>query len=482
MIDVSQVWTFLNSGSFLAGLACNFVSDVGYDLGKSGLNSLGDRIAALWRAGGEFKNHDLLRALRFAECQAMVAVCSTCLLEDYGAYPSLFHAFIEGPDPWSNLTDPEVRRIAAIRGAYLRQANQVFSSSQAELEAELVGQLADVEDLVASTREIVQSQDADELRQRLTQAARERLLANATTDRLGAVWSKISGLFSEKDPTTPPVPTKLLERVDAHWFDMARLAFREVLKDEKFKKARSAFDLDILSKLSDRADAPAPDLATLEAKLDARDQKLDEVARALKEIHALLNDEPQKRKGNLNALFARQQQQFSRALAAYQQEVINRLDAVAASQQRVETKQDVVITEVTAMRRQVADLPNTLAGQLEQARKPSAATRAKPRLLAACVLLVIGLYAGYWALLSASEEPLVLRLQVVDADGKPIAGASVEVDALPGQVFTTTSDGSLAIEGIPRKIGDQIRVKAVKGQQTGDGYLAFPNPDKIVLR
>lgn len=89
----ARLWSEIYSVPFLAGIVGNFVAGIGYDLSKSGLRPLGDRIASIWNEGAEFKNHDLLRALRYAECQAIVAVCSTCLLEDYNTYPTLVRAF-----------------------------------------------------------------------------------------------------------------------------------------------------------------------------------------------------------------------------------------------------------------------------------------------------------------------------------------------------------------------------------------------------
>lgn len=82
-------------------------------------------------------------------------------------------------------------------------------------------------------------------------------------------------------------------------------------------------------------------------------------------------------------------------------------------------------------------------------------------------------------------EPIPAMVVIVDnALGQPAIGAQVEIDALPGQTFTTNSDGAVSIPNIPRQSGDKIRIKASNGQTMTDVYLPFPNPNSehIVLR
>lgn len=87
--------------------------------------------------------------------------------------------------------------------------------------------------------------------------------------------------------------------------------------------------------------------------------------------------------------------------------------------------------------------------------------------------------------ITITPEPIPAMLVIVDnAQGQPAIGAVVEIDALPGQTFTTNSDGAVSIANIPRQPGDNIRIKVSNGQNTKDVYLPFPNPNSehIVLR
>ncbi len=83
-----------------------------------------------------------------------------------------------------------------------------------------------------------------------------------------------------------------------------------------------------------------------------------------------------------------------------------------------------------------------------------------------------------------SGSPPAMKVLVNDGQGRPVADAVVELDALPGKQFITKSDGAVSIENIPRKPGDLIGFKVSKGDAKADGNLTFPNPnaDVITLR
>lgn len=476
LIIGAKLGSQIYSSEFLVGIVQEFVGAIGYDLGKSGLRPLGDRIASIWREGGEFKNHDLLRALRYAECQAVVAVCSTCLLEDYKTYPTLARAFVEGPMPY--LANPEVRQIARIRREYHRLSRKVLGMSQAEIESQMAAQLSDVGRLVSSAREICNVQTADELRERTTRIVREAVVASAEPDLLTRAQKKIGNLFKRGNggDTEGVIPPKLLERIERHWFDMFRLSFREVLKDDKFAKARRAFEMDVLSQLSDSS---LHNLGAIEAKLDERDKKLDYAVSILKQIEGTFGKGHRAKGKNLNALFARQQQEFGRALAEYQQEVIARLERIAESQGRIEKKQDVVVEHVSASGQRVIRLLRVVF---------IASVLAAGILIYNLMIPPTPVGSGVSGSLTNTKgdetvEPTAtyLRLLVKDRQGNVVSGAAVEVDALPGQVFTTASDGGLSIEEIPRKIGDQVRIKVAKGNRFVDEYVVLPGPKTVSL-
>jgi hypothetical protein len=461
---LSGLLTELGTAGFLAGIVGNFVADMGYDLSKAGLRPLGDRIANIFGEGGEFRNHDLLRALRYAECQAVVAVCSTCLLEDYDTSPSLTRAFVEGPI--LHIANTEVRQIAAIRRQYDRLSRKAVEMAQAELESQMASQLKDVEKLVGSAREICNAETVDELRERTTLIVRQTLVATATPDLLTRAQRKVGNLFKRENDADAEhaIPPKLLERIDRHWFDMFRLAFREVLKDDKFSRARRAFEIDVLSKLSDSS---LHDLSRIEARLDERDKKLDHAVSILKQIEATVGKAPRARGRNLDSLFARQQKEFRLALAGYQNEVLNRLEAIAGSQDRIAEQVSTSGLRVTSLLVVVLLVTLLVAGVLIYGltRPPalSPVDKSEP------------------AVAAAEPETSYLRLLVEDRQGDVVSGASVEIDALPGKVFHTTTYGDLSIEKIPRKLGDQVRIKVTKGNLSVEEYVVLPGPKTISL-
>jgi hypothetical protein len=110
--------------------------------------------------------------------------------------------------------------------------------------------------------------------------------------------------------------------------------------------------------------------------------------------------------------------------------------------------------------------------------------------LSRITLVVVLLAVSAWLYSSTRPKPdpvtlpPVMKVLVNDAQGRPVADAVVELDALPGQQFITKSDGAVSIENIPRKVGDLIGFKVSKGEAKADGNLTFPNPnaDVITLR
>lgn len=105
----------------------------------------------------------------------------------------------------------------------------------------------------------------------------------------------------------------------------------------------------------------------------------------------------------------------------------------------------------------------------------------------ALVLVVVVLASSAWLYSSTRPKPdpvtlpPTMKVLVNDAQGRPVADAVVELDALPGQHFITKTDGAVAIENIPRKPGDLIGFKVSKGNANADGNLTFPNPNSDVI-
>ncbi len=72
----------VRTAPFLAGIVGNLLASAGYDAGKAGLASLTGKLKEVWRSEGHYRNHDLIRALLFAEGQAAMLGCELLLLED----------------------------------------------------------------------------------------------------------------------------------------------------------------------------------------------------------------------------------------------------------------------------------------------------------------------------------------------------------------------------------------------------------------
>jgi hypothetical protein len=281
-----QVYT----AQFLQGILVEFVGSFGYEFSKARLIHLGSKLREVWQSGNGFKNHDLLKALRFAECQAMVAVCEVTLVEDYASYPNPMQALVYGPD-LSFITDPEVRMVARIRREYLALAQRSAALSPQELESQMAAQVSDIKPLSKAGREIGGRELQHEMRLRVTEKAREVLIASFKPDLITSMWNHIAGLVTSDWDSRPrtEIPAALWRRFDEHWFDFLCLAFREVLQDRqdsRFGRAREAFDLDVLSGLPDGPQS----FDEIETKLNALSRKVDGIYSHLKGLRRLLED------------------------------------------------------------------------------------------------------------------------------------------------------------------------------------------------
>jgi hypothetical protein len=192
--------------------------NAGYDISKAELNRLGIRLREIWQSGGSFKNHDLLKALLFAESQAIVAICELCLVEDYEWYPNLLQAFVRGPDPLPFLINPEIRLIAMIRRDYLALARRIPELSHQEVESLLASSLSDVNSLVVADSELDSRPTGKEVRQRILEKARITFQSGVKPDWITQVsnWSK--RIFGKSVPQAI-IPVALLDRFDKLWFE-----------------------------------------------------------------------------------------------------------------------------------------------------------------------------------------------------------------------------------------------------------------------
>src|SRR2546421_444726 len=102
---INELWVngkVLQSAWF-AGFVGNLLASGVYDAIKSGTKQLVANRRDIWRDAADLKNPELARVLRLAECDAIIAVCETCLLEDYRVDPSTLRMLIS-PSTWRGLS------------------------------------------------------------------------------------------------------------------------------------------------------------------------------------------------------------------------------------------------------------------------------------------------------------------------------------------------------------------------------------------
>ncbi len=75
-----------------------------------------------------------------------------------------------------------------------------------------------------------------------------------------------------------------------------------------------------------------------------------------------------------------------------------------------------------------------------------------------------------------------LRGIVHNANQEPLSDVVVNVQELPGESVTTTTDGGFYFSKIPGKPGDRVRVYASKnGYRPHNEYVTLPGPVNIIL-
>jgi hypothetical protein len=269
----------------------------------------------------------------------MVAVCDTCLLEDYGTEPTLFrslqdtakavgHILNTSPSTagsmlksaalpyWEYITNPEVRLILAIRADFLALSKRVRALSVTEIERQIATSLSDVDELTRAGAEIDRIDNPQMLRQEATQTFLNALQVSLAPPKEMSISTALKRkgrdfiLKNKFDSTN--LPELLRRRINESWFDFLRLAFREVLKE--YPKALTAFEIDALSRLSETVPRS---FSTIEKRLNQHDEKLDAALKLLRQIHTKFNLDGKNRAKNrkqLKRAFLRHQQEFRGAL------------------------------------------------------------------------------------------------------------------------------------------------------------------------
>lgn len=78
---------------------------------------------------------------------------------------------------------------------------------------------------------------------------------------------------------------------------------------------------------------------------------------------------------------------------------------------------------------------------------------------------------------TSAQSAATLTGTVIEPDGKPIQGAKVAIDELPGMTpVETSTDGVFIINEIPKPHGEGVRINVIK-----EGYLPNPHTEDVVL-
>ncbi|HEY0075018.1 MAG TPA: tetratricopeptide repeat protein [Abditibacteriaceae bacterium] len=284
---------------FLGGIVGNWMASAGQWTGKRGHDLIRDLLAndleTLWQ------NHHLQRALRIAQCRAMQASCVRCLEKDYQQVVPLLKSEVSH-QLWQRMTNEEVRAIIWWMKQFENEARRAESKrSSREWEDEIVVAPKDVAALHRAGAEIGRLENYEALKEKIT-----------------AEWVTSLEIFQRqhfrKNPISPfedallqigVLPGRLIEMPETlqavvrdEWFDLLRVAFRELMKSGEHKEANIAFQNDILARLSD-----APSLDQIEELLDAKDAEwtqrwhdtfdlLEEITANLDEVLGLLRHLP----------------------------------------------------------------------------------------------------------------------------------------------------------------------------------------------
>ena len=259
---INELWVngqVLQSAWF-AGFIGNLLASGVYDAAKAGAKQLSVNRRVIWRDAADLKNPELLRALRLAECDAIIAVCETCLLEDYDVDPSTLRMLIS-PSKWRGLSakfnNSEVDAVLLLRSLLLAAYHDVLKRKPRDLEQELsiavekVGELAQREpiNITISSIDLLKEQATAEFEQNFRQLLDREF-------RVG-------------------LPEKLFERIRLHWFDYLRISFRRQL--QRNEAARTAFEIDVISEIPGFVKGTNVAFGDLRQRLTGQDKKLDDI-------------------------------------------------------------------------------------------------------------------------------------------------------------------------------------------------------------
>ncbi|HEY0955314.1 MAG TPA: hypothetical protein VGE36_11185 [Roseateles sp.] len=271
--------------AFLGGIIGNLAASLLWESGKYLARPLLDKVpelSELVRLGGQDRNHDLLRVLRRAECAALVEVLNASILRHCGLDLGGRDVREALKARWRSRADPTLDTLCRLRRTFMRLHSALATMSLERLVLLNGGALADLPALVRAGSECFASDDPGLLRAKVVNDYVAWL-----SDVTGGP-GRFAGI--EPDDLAPVAPAGLpdvlvtqLHRHPGGWWDGLRLAFREELKAPENVKARTAWELDVQSRLQAQL---AASFVQMSQQLDATDAALERQWRQLQAMHA----------------------------------------------------------------------------------------------------------------------------------------------------------------------------------------------------
>ncbi len=268
---------------FYGGIIGNLVASVLWEGGKwVVLNKLPD-LTTLLKQGGSNNNHDLLRALRRAECHTVVSLCDQALREDFGLSTDSLKDRLKS---WLHeRKDPEGRAVCYIRRVFAQQHSDLQSLSVEKLLQLHGAAVADVPVMIKAGSECFAASSPDQLREYVVRQQVE-VLDVAARGILGQAGAKDAEFRTFAfDVGLPPSLKRRITQHPQGWWDLLRLAFREELKDNE--RARIAWEMDVLSLLPQQLGSNYNDF---EKKFSALDGNLTGVWNDLRSFRRVFDD------------------------------------------------------------------------------------------------------------------------------------------------------------------------------------------------
>lgn len=272
------LWTHgsLFDSALLGAIAASTLATLGLDASKKSLAVLREHVSTAWHDPAS--NHDLMRALRLAECDAAIMVCELTLRQDYGIASIRLRSFLDSTRAWNNFTktigDREAATLLSLRRALLQHRGMVTDASPEQLDQLVGAALADVRQLARAGLESSPPLEFDTFLSDISATYLEHL--NTLLD-------------TSLDPPNA-LPLTFRSRFLTSWLPLLARAFREHLKGSG--AARHSFFIDTLCHIDESLEHNAE---ALSKRLDNQDSTLGEIMQILVDLRGQLDDSRFKR-------------------------------------------------------------------------------------------------------------------------------------------------------------------------------------------